>query len=86
VQGAALSGGGLGSGELEEAVDAVLALDGEELVVQAHGTEVVRGHGVGAPSRGGRSSQGLRRSGARPRDVTNLTVGRGTDMGFSTRG
>jgi hypothetical protein len=46
VQGAALGRGGLRRGELEEAVDAVLALDGEELVVEAHaGAELVRGHG-----------------------------------------
>jgi hypothetical protein len=39
VQGAALGGGGLGCGDLEEAVDAMLALDGEELVVEAHAGE-----------------------------------------------
>jgi hypothetical protein len=56
VQGTALGGGGLRCGELEEAVDAVLALDGEELVVEAHaGAEVVPGHGsVLLPTAAGR--------------------------------
>jgi hypothetical protein len=46
VQRAALGRRSLGRGELEHAVDAMLALDGEELVVEAHaGAEVVGGHG-----------------------------------------
>jgi hypothetical protein len=62
VQGTALGGGGLRCGELEEAVDAVLALDGEELVVQAHaGAEVVGGHGsVLLPAAAGRRAETFR--------------------------
>jgi hypothetical protein len=62
VQGTALGGGGLGRGELEEAMHAVLALDGEELVVQAHaGAEVVRGHGpVLLPTAAGRRAETFR--------------------------
>jgi hypothetical protein len=42
----ALGGGSLGRGELE-AMDAVFALDGEELVVEAHAyAEVIRSHGA----------------------------------------